>query len=152
VLAASISPSERFTQPAEMVRLDGNAHSSLPILLPARSQLVLLLLTSRSAFPRHPFRHKARSPQVRVMDFPAQPLDLRRLPLVARVCGYVSAHPGCQRLISTAHVLLHLERVLPVRRLAVLLPASFSADLAVGPVSRLLRLAGTLKVFCDQSP
>jgi hypothetical protein len=39
------------------------------------------------------------------MDFPAQPLDLRRLPLVARVCGQVSAHPGCRRLISTTHVL-----------------------------------------------
>ena len=45
-----------------------------------------------------------------------------------------------------------LERVLPVRRLAVSLPASFSADLTVGPVARLLRLAGTLEVLCDLSP
>src|SRR5690606_17357438 len=46
------------------------------------------LLTSRSAagIPtlRRPFRHEARSPQVRTMAFPAQPPDLRRSALVAR--------------------------------------------------------------------
>ena len=42
------------------------------------------LLTSRSASRRCPFRHKARSPQVRTSAFRARPPDLRRLPLVAR--------------------------------------------------------------------
>src|SRR5690606_13176465 len=46
------------------------------------------LLTSRSAAGiatlRRPFRHEARSPQVRTMAFPAQPPDLRRFALVVR--------------------------------------------------------------------
>ena len=33
---------------------------------------------------RRPFGHKARAPQVRVVNFPAQPLDIRRHPLVVR--------------------------------------------------------------------
>ena len=48
---------------------------------PSRPSLQLLrpLLTSRSVLPRRPFRHEARSPQVRTQSFPAQPPDLRRL-------------------------------------------------------------------------
>ena len=34
--------------------------------------------------PRHPFRHKARSPQVRTHSFSAQPPDLRRFALITR--------------------------------------------------------------------
>jgi hypothetical protein len=37
------------------------------------------MLTSRSGLRRRPFRHEARSPQVRTQSFPAQPPDLRRL-------------------------------------------------------------------------
>ncbi len=44
-------------------------------------QLLRPLLTSRSAFPRRPFSHEARSPQVRTRSFPAQPPDLRHLSL-----------------------------------------------------------------------
>ena len=40
------------------------------------------LLTSRSAAkPRRPFKHEARSPQVRTLSFTARPPDLRRLSL-----------------------------------------------------------------------
>ena len=39
------------------------------------------LLTSRSVLERRPFRHKARSPQVRTHSFAAPPPDLRRLSL-----------------------------------------------------------------------
>ena len=42
-------------------------------------RLLRPLLTSRSASPRRPFSHEARSPQVRTRSFPAQPPDLRRL-------------------------------------------------------------------------
>ena len=42
-------------------------------------QLLRPLLTSRSGFHRRPFRHEARSPQVRTQSFTAQPPDLRRL-------------------------------------------------------------------------
>src|SRR5713101_4223651 len=51
------------------------------------------LLTSRSALRRRPFRHEARSPQVRVVTFPAQPPDLRRLPLVARASRSLARSP-----------------------------------------------------------
>jgi hypothetical protein len=83
------------------------------------------LLTSRSAsWRRRPFRREARPPQVRMVMFPAQPPDLRRSPLVARVRGHPSASPGSRRLLSVAPPLL-LERVLPVRRLAVSAPRFF---------------------------
>jgi hypothetical protein len=48
----------------------------LPLLRP--------LLTSRSGSSRRPFRHKARSPQVRTHTFIAQPPHLRHLALVTR--------------------------------------------------------------------
>ena len=50
-------------------------------------RLIRPLLTSRSAGlldHRHPFRRKARSPQVRTSAFAARPPDLRRLALVTR--------------------------------------------------------------------
>jgi len=43
-----------------------------------------LLAPSGVATARRPFRHKARSPQVRTMAFPAQPPDLRRFASVVR--------------------------------------------------------------------
>ena len=97
-----------------------------------RLRLLWPLLTSRSAvFPRRrPFRRKARSPQVRYVTFPAQPPDLRRLTLgcwsFAVVCPLAP--------VGTA------SYPVSVRQLAVSLPASFSADLAVGPVARLVAL------------
>ncbi len=51
------------------------------LLAPRLLQLLRPLLTSRSGSPRRPFRHKARSPQVRTRSFPAQPPHLRRLTL-----------------------------------------------------------------------
>jgi hypothetical protein len=107
--------------------------------LPASPPVLRPLLTSRSASRRHPFRRKARSPQVRMVVFPAQSPDLRHSPLVARVRGQVSASPGSRRLISVApHCLEECFLFVDSR---FLLPASFSAGLTAGPVSRLLRLA-----------
>ena len=54
----------------------------------------------RSFLRRPPFKDEARSPQVRMVVFPAQPPDLRRSPLVARVRGQSSASPGSRRLVS----------------------------------------------------
>ncbi len=54
----------------------------------------------RSFLRRPPFKDEARSPQVRMVVFPAQPPDLRRSPLVARVRGQLSASPGSRRLVS----------------------------------------------------
>ena len=55
----------------------------LPLLRPFSDsrRLIRPLLTSRSASWRRPFRHKARSPQVRTRSFTAQPSHLRRLAL-----------------------------------------------------------------------
>ena len=44
-------------------------------------RLLRPLLTSRSSLHRRPFRHEARSPQVRTHSFTAQPPDLRHLSL-----------------------------------------------------------------------
>ena len=58
-------------------------------LLPTPLPVLRPLLTSRSASSsssdgRRPFRRDARSPQVRVVTFPAQSPDLRLSPLIAR--------------------------------------------------------------------
>jgi hypothetical protein len=58
----------------------------LPLLRP--------LLTSRSGTSRRPFRHKARSPQVRTHTFIAQPPHLRHLALVTRALWFC-AHSPC---------------------------------------------------------
>jgi hypothetical protein len=58
----------------------------LPLLRP--------LLTSRSGTSRRPFRHKARSPQVRTHTFIAQPPHLRHLALVTRALWFL-AHSPC---------------------------------------------------------
>jgi hypothetical protein len=50
----------------------------------SRIRLLRLLLTSRSGLRRRPFRHEARSPQVRTHSFPAQPPDLRHSALTTR--------------------------------------------------------------------
>lgn len=47
-------------------------------------RLLRPLLTSRSAFRRCPFRHKARSPQVRTRYFPAQPPALHDFALATK--------------------------------------------------------------------
>ena len=48
--------------------------------VPRQRSLLRPLLTSRSGLSRRPFRHEARSPQVRTHSFPAQPPDLRHRP------------------------------------------------------------------------
>jgi hypothetical protein len=56
-------------------------------------QLLRPLLTSRSGSAPSPFRHKARSPQVRTHSFTARPPDLRRLPLVTRASRLLARSP-----------------------------------------------------------
>src|SRR5512138_41003 len=94
------------------------------------------LLTSRSALlRRRPFGREARSPQVRVVAFTARPPDLRR-----RVVGRESFAVNCPlALLGSA------SYPVPVRRLAVSLPASFSTSLTVGA----LRFA---RGPCDRVP
>ncbi|SRR6266849_401081 len=77
------------------------------------------------------------------MDVLAQPSDLRRMFL--RSFGRESfAVVGPLALTGALHIrrapFLLLKDALPVRRLASSLPASFSADLAVGPAYRLVAL------------
>jgi len=104
-----------------LVKASGSSATSPS--LPASPPVLRPLLTSRSTSRRRPFRREARSPQVRMVVFPAQSPDLRRSPLVARVRGQLSASPGSRRLVSVApHC---LEGVLPVRRLAVSAPRFF---------------------------
>ena len=94
---------------------------------PRSLRLLRPLLTPRSATchsvrQRRPFRHKARSPQVRTMTFSAQPPDLHHLSL-----GRGSfAVTGPLALLGSASypVLVH--------RLADSLAASFSAPVALG--------------------
>ena len=57
-------------------------------------RLLWLLLTSRSASQRRPFRHEARSPQVRAHSFTAQPPDLRHFALITRASWSI-AHSPC---------------------------------------------------------
>jgi hypothetical protein len=54
---------------------------------------------------RRPFGHKARSPQVRVVNFPAQPLDIRRHLLVVRASRTDARSPWM------ASPLIHRTRV-----------------------------------------
>ena len=56
-------------------------------------RLLRPLLTSRSGSHRRPFRHEARSPQVRTHSFPAQPPDLRRLALTTRASRLFARSP-----------------------------------------------------------
>ena len=56
-------------------------------------RLLWPLLTSRSGLPRCPFRHEARSPQVRTHSFPAQPPDLRRFALTTRASRFHARSP-----------------------------------------------------------
>src|SRR5476649_2769434 len=79
-----------------------------------RLRLLRPLLTSRSGLHRRPFRHEARSPQVRAHSFPAQPPDLHRL-----IFDHKSFAVSCPlALIGSASypILVH--------RLAVSIPAS----------------------------
>ena len=57
-------------------------------------QLLRPRLTSRSVLPRRPFRHEARSPQVRTHSFTAQPPDLRHFALITRA-SWSFAHSPC---------------------------------------------------------
>ena len=75
-------------------------------------RLLRPLLTSRSVFPRRPFRHKARSPQVRTHTFIAQPPDLRRLALITRASRLLarspcSAAPSIRFLFIGSQFMLH---------------------------------------------
>lgn len=57
-------------------------------------RLLRPLLTSRSGFFfRRPFRHKARSRQVRTHSFPAQPPDLRHFALTTRASRFRARSP-----------------------------------------------------------
>src|SRR5690554_6349473 len=56
-------------------------------------QLLWLLLTSRSALPRRPFRHEARSPRVRTHSFTAQPPDIHHLTLATRASRLLARSP-----------------------------------------------------------
>lgn len=58
-----------------------------------KKKLLRPLLTSRSGLHRRPFRHKARSPQVRSQSFTAQPPDLRCRPLTTRVSRFLARLP-----------------------------------------------------------
>ena len=75
------------------------------------SLLVWPLLTSRSVVDnsprRHPFKHEARSPQVRMMAFPAQPPDLHR-PSVGRESFAVM---GPLTLLGTASYPVSVRRL-----------------------------------------
>ena len=51
------------------------------------------LLTSRTSLRCRPFRHKARSPQVRTHTFIAQPPHLRHLALVTRASRFLARSP-----------------------------------------------------------
>ena len=128
-------PALLLVRPFALNLLPGSVGGGHPC--PAPRALLRPLLTSRSAAcePRRPFRREARSPQVRVVAFPAQPPDLRRLPLVAR-----ASRSHCPLALVGA-----ASYPVPVRRLAVSLPASFSAPLAVGA----LRFA---RGPCDRVP
>ena len=90
---------------------------------PSQPSLRLLwpLLTSRSSLRRRPFRHEARSPQVRTQSFPAQPPNLRRL-----ILDHKSFAVACPlALIGNASypVLVH--------RLAVSIHTSFPQSVAL---------------------
>src|SRR6266542_2791620 len=50
-------------------------------------------LTSRPGSTPLPFRHKARSPQVRTHSFTARPPDLRRFPLITRALRLLARSP-----------------------------------------------------------
>ena len=56
-------------------------------------ELLRPLLTSRSSLRCRPFRHKARSPQVRAHSFIAQPPHLRRFALVTRASRFLARSP-----------------------------------------------------------
>lgn len=58
-----------------------------------RHQLLRPLLTSRSDSHRRPFRHEARSPQVRTHSFTAQPPDLRHFALTTRASRFLARLP-----------------------------------------------------------
>ena len=75
-------------------------------------QLLWPLLTSRSVSPRRPFRHKARSPQVRTHSFSAQPPDLRHFALITRASrswarSPCSAAPSIRFLFIGSQITLH---------------------------------------------
>ena len=73
---------ERFAPVArasDAVPCQATCLSALLLVQPFTSRLLWLLLTSCSGSHRRPFRHKARSPQVRTRSFTAQPPDLRHL-------------------------------------------------------------------------
>ncbi len=86
-----------------------------------KKRLLRPLLTSRSDSRRRPFRHKARSPQVRTQSFTAQPPDLRCLTL---------DHKSFAVLCPLALVGFALYPVL-VHRLAVSIHASSPHSVAL---------------------
>jgi hypothetical protein len=88
---------------------------------PRHRQLLWPLLTSRSGFHRRPFRHEARSPQVRTRSFPAQPP--RFTPLRLDHKSFAECCPLALLGSASYPVLVH--------RLAVSLHASFPHSVAL---------------------
>ena len=94
--------------------LSSVTHSRLVLRLSPSSlsgpglQLLRPLLTSRSGLHRRPFRHKARSPQVRTHSFITQPPDLRRL-----ILDHKSFTVSCPlALIGTTFYLVLVHRLM----------------------------------------
>ena len=101
-------------------------------------QLLRPLLTSRSVSLRRPFRHEARSPQVRTHSFSAQPPDLRHKALATRAsqfcaCSPCSVTPHIRFLFIGSRFTLHASSprsvTLPQLRFASFAVASSREDL-----------------------
>ena len=135
-------------RPAPLAQASDAVHDSstrrLTLLLVRPSpgmRLLRPLLTSRSGLHRRPFRHEARSPQVRTHSFPAQPPDLRHFALTTRASRFLarspcSAAPSVRFLFigSQLRCLRHRMRWLPTvgRPAAVSLRFPSCGQLAAG--------------------
>ena len=95
-------------------------------------KLLRPLLTSRSGFIRRPFRHEARSPQVRTHSFSAQPPDLRHFTLITRAsrshaCSPCSAAPSIRFLPIGSQITIHASSP----RSVALTPLRFTSFAAI---------------------
>src|SRR5690606_31126675 len=108
-------------------------------------RLLRPLLTSRSALPRCPFRHKARSPRVRTHSFTAQPPDLRHFALATRASRLYarlpcSAAPSIRFLFIGSRFTLHASSprsvTLPRLRFTSFAVASLREDLHLQECAR----------------
>jgi hypothetical protein len=98
---SAASDTARLTSPPLRVRHRLYPKNLRPNTLPTASfsfgpscyPLLRPLLTSHSVSLRRPFRHKARSPQVRTHSFTAQPPDLRYKALATRASQFCACSP-----------------------------------------------------------